>query len=123
LLKQLKNWFVLFIGLSLWLSVSGRTLDQVGEISYAKLPKEAQHTMLLIKQGGPFPYTQDGKTFGNYEGHLPRHKRGYYREFTVKIPGARNRGAKRIVAGGRPPEPLEYYYTEDHYATFKRIRE
>lgn len=93
------------------------------EIPFAVLPKEAQQTMMLIKQGGPFPYRKDGKTFGNYEGLLPKHKRGYYREFTVKTPGARNRGARRIVAGGRPPGPFEYYYTEDHYASFKRIRE
>lgn len=123
MLKRLKNWLVLFIGLSLCLSASGRTLSGLDEVSFTALPKEARHTILLIKQGGPYPYRQDGKTFGNYEGHLPKHKRGYYREFTVKTPGARNRGAKRIVAGGRPPEPLEYYYTEDHYATFKRIRE
>jgi ribonuclease T1 len=123
LLKRLKNWLVLLLGLSLCLSAAGRTSSSLREIAFASLPKEAQYTMLLIKQGGPYPYRQDGKTFGNYEGHLPKHQRGYYREFTVKTPGARNRGAKRIVAGGRPPEPLEYYYTEDHYATFKRIRE
>ncbi len=123
MLKQLKNWLVLLIGLTFWLSASGRALNQMEEISFSHLPREAQHTMMLIKQGGPYPYRQDGKTFGNYEGHLPKHKRGYYREFTVKTPGARNRGARRIVAGGRPPEPLEYYYTEDHYASFKRIRE
>lgn len=123
MLKQLKNWLVLFIGLAFWLSASGRGISQMEEISFAQLPKEARQTMLLIKQGGPFPYRKDGKTFGNYEGLLPKHKRGYYREFTVKTPGARNRGARRIVAGGRPPEPLEYYYTEDHYASFKRIRE
>jgi ribonuclease T1 len=123
LLKQLKNWLVLLIGLSLCLSASGRTSPGQDEISTAQLPREARQTMMLIKQGGPYPYRQDGKTFGNYEGHLPRQARGYYREFTVKTPGARNRGAKRIVAGGRPPEPREYFYTEDHYATFKRIRD
>lgn len=123
MLKQLKNWLVLFIGLSLCWSAAGRTSSSLNEIPFAALPKEARQTVLLIKQGGPYPYRQDGKTFGNYEGHLPKHKRGFYREFTVTTPGARNRGAKRIVAGGRPPEPLEYYYTEDHYATFKRVRE
>lgn len=123
MLKKLQNWLVLILGLTICLGVSARNLSQAGEISFDRLPKEAQQTILLIKQGGPFPYRQDGKIFGNYEGHLPKHKRGYYREYTVKTPGARNRGARRIVAGGPPPEPLEYFYTEDHYATFKRIRE
>ena len=42
-----------------------------------------------------------------------------YREYTVKTPGARNRGARRIVCG----KPVECYYSADHYQTFKRIRE
>jgi ribonuclease T1 len=37
----------------------------------------------------------------------------------VKTPGARDRGARRIVAG----RGGEYYYTHDHYRTFRRIRE
>ena len=61
--------------------------------------------------------------FGNYEGVLPRQKRGYYHEFTVKTPKARNRGARRIISGGNPQTSGEYYYTKDHYQTFQRIRE
>jgi len=87
------------------------------------LPPEARTTLAQIKQGGPFPYAKDGAVFGNYEGLLPKRKRGYYREFTVKTPGSRNRGARRIVSGGEPAASGEYYYTEDHYATFKRIKE
>jgi guanyl-specific ribonuclease Sa len=49
--------------------------------------------------------------------------RGYYHEFTVKTPGARNRGARRIVAGGNWATSREYYYTDNHYASFKRIIE
>jgi ribonuclease T1 len=93
------------------------------EITVEQLPKEAHRTLILIKQGGPFPYANDGKVFGNYEGVLPKRKRGYYHEFTVKTPGARNRGARRIVAGGAQDSSGEYYYTDDHYATFKRIKE
>jgi ribonuclease T1 len=89
------------------------------EIAASELPKEARETMALIKKGGPYPYAKDGTAFGNREGRLPRQKRGYYREFTVKTPGERTRGARRIVAG----PPGEYWYTEDHYATFRRIRE
>ena len=89
------------------------------EISIRKLPKEARETLALIKRGGPFPYRKDGSVFGNREKHLPLKARGYYREYTVPTPGARDRGARRIVAGGNG----EYYYTDDHYSSFRRIRE
>ena len=90
-----------------------------GEIRMSELPPEARETLELIRKGGPFPYAKDGAVFGNREGALPREKRGYYREYTVKTPHVRNRGARRIIwgAGG------EYYYTGDHYNTFRRIRE
>jgi len=77
----------------------------------------------LIKQGGPFPYAKDGVVFGNYEGFLPRQGRGYYHEFTVVTPRARNRGARRIIAGGNAQTSGEYFYTKDHYRTFQRIKE
>jgi ribonuclease T1 len=83
------------------------------------LPVDAQKTFALIKAGGPFPYAKDGTTFGNREKRLPRQPRGYYKEYTVKTPGARNRGARRIVCGGR----MDCYYTDDHYDSFKRIVE
>ena len=83
------------------------------------LPREARDTLTIIRNGGPFPYSKDGATFSNREHALPRRGRGYYHEYTVKTPGARNRGARRIIAGA----PGEYYYTDDHYATFKRIKE
>ena len=89
------------------------------EVPAKELPPEARRTLEAIKRDGPFPYSQDGKTFGNREGLLPRRPRGYYREYTVATPGARNRGARRIVAGA----PGEYYYTDDHYRSFRRIRE
>ena len=88
-------------------------------IAVAELPREARDTLRLIKQGGPFPYQRDGVVFGNFERRLPAKKRGYYREYTVKTPGMRNRGARRIVAGNGG----EYYYTHDHYETFRRIVE
>ena len=84
-----------------------------------ELPPEARHTMALIAAGGPFPYARDGAVFGNREGQLPRHSRGYYREYTVKTPGARDRGARRVIAG----HGGEYYYTDNHYRTFRRIIE
>ncbi len=121
--KFLKNWLFFLVALCLSVSVLAREAAQLGSIAVQDLPREAQHTLALIKQGGPFPYAKDGAVFGNYEGVLPKRKRGYYHEFTVKTPGARNRGARRIITGGEPATSGEYYYTDDHYATFKRIRE
>jgi len=83
----------------------------------AGLPPEARKTLRLIGQGGPFPYERDGVVFGNYERRLPERPRGYYHEYTVKTPGERGRGARRIVCG----PPPECYYSDDHYQTFQRI--
>lgn len=86
------------------------------------LPAEAQSTYQLVLNGGPFPYAKDGSVFGNRERHLPSKPRGFYREYTVKTPGSRNRGARRIVCGGKPPtQPEACFYTDDHYASFRRI--
>lgn len=85
----------------------------------AWLPPEAVATLELIEAGGPFPYRRDGVTFENRERRLPAEPRGYYREYTVPTPGSRDRGARRIVAGGDPPEV--FYYTADHYRSFRRV--
>lgn len=88
-------------------------------ISVSELPPEATQTLNLIRQGGPFPYPRDGIIFSNREALLPPHRRGYYREYTVKTPGSRDRGARRIIAGSGG----EFYYTDDHYKTFRLIKE
>ena len=82
-----------------------------------ELPKEARQTLTLIDQGGPYPYSRDGVTFGNFEKILPKQDRGYYREYTVKTPGEKDRGARRIVTG----KGGERYYTDDHYKSFRRV--
>ena len=89
------------------------------ELALSTLPVEAKETLRLIKQGGPYPYARDGLVFGNFEKRLPKQQRGYYQEYTVKTPSVRSRGARRIVCG----QPVECYYSDDHYETFKRIRE
>lgn len=99
-----------------------------GEIESAALPREGRAVLSAVRTGGPFAYSKDGRAFGNFEGNLPNQRRGYYREFTVATPGARNRGARRIVCGGEAGDwqrnaPSACYYTDDHYATFRRIRE
>jgi guanyl-specific ribonuclease Sa len=85
----------------------------------AFLPPEARETLRRIEAGGPFAHRQDGSTFHNRERLLPPQPRGYYREYTVETPGSPDRGARRIVAGGDPP--VEYFYTDDHYRSFRRF--
>ena len=85
----------------------------------AFLPPEAVETLQAIERGGPFPYSRDGTVFQNRERLLPGKPRGYYREYTVVTPGSPDRGARRIVAGGDPPEV--YYYTDDHYRSFRAV--
>jgi ribonuclease T1 len=93
-----------------------------GVVTLAQLPAEARATHRLILSGGPFPFDKDGIVFGNRERALPRQARGYYHEYTVKTPGARNRGARRIVCGGRQlTAPEACFYTGDHYASFQKI--
>lgn len=97
-----------------------------GTVTAAELPAEARRTLAAIQAGGPFPYARDGVVFGNFEKRLPLRYRGYYREYTVDTPGARNRGARRIVAGEGPARDVrrsgEYYYSDDHYRSFRQIR-
>lgn len=93
------------------------------EIRADALPREAREVLAQIHAGGPFRYERDGVTFGNRERLLPAKPRGYYHEYTVPTPGARNRGARRIVCGGPKTAPSACWYTADHYQSFARIRE
>lgn len=86
-------------------------------VALGALPPEAAATVALIEAGGPFPYRQDGATFQNREGLLPKRESGYYREYTVVTPGSDDRGARRIVAGADG----EMYWTADHYDSFAWI--
>ena len=96
--------------------------SELPSVALVTLPAQAKSTHQLIFNGGPFPYDKDGTVFGNRERLLPIKQRGHYREYTVKTPGARNRGARRIVCGGQPPtQPEVCFYTADHYASFSRI--
>jgi ribonuclease T1 len=99
---------------------------EIEDIALAARPPEAHTTLRLIHRGGPFPHKRDGLIFRNFERRLPAKPRGYYLEYTVRTPGERTRGARRIIAGRGAPGDVrkaEYYYTEDHYQTFWRIRE
>ncbi len=90
---------------------------QSGTVALSSLPAQASDTVHLIEAGGPFPYPQDGVVFNNAERRLPDEPRGYYREYTVPTPGSADRGARRIITGKNG----EYYYTPDHYETFRRV--
>ena len=123
-----KGWIPVFTGLALSFctflvhSSSTPQAQALPGVPVAELPREAQTTYQLIRKGGPFPYEKDGVVFGNRERILPRQARGHYREYTVKTPGARDRGARRIVCGGEiPVNPVACYYTADHYASFRVI--
>ncbi|MGH8780688.1 ribonuclease [Paraburkholderia sp.] len=94
-----------------------------GTVAAAQLPREAVNTLNLIAAGGPYPYEKDGIVFGNRERLLASHRRGYYHEYTVPTPRARNRGARRIVCGGPLQQTDNCYYSDDHYTSFKRIVE
>lgn len=144
MLRMLSNWaencvsgaktgLIHGVKISLWLVVTvvtigaaqGRSFsaeETIATVSVTELPKQGQLVYALIAQGGPFTYDKDGVVFGNREQHLPKHRRGYYREYTVKTSGVRNRGAKRIVCGGlQVQSPDACYYTEDHYSSFRKI--
>ena len=124
-LQKLGLTMVVAAGLAAGGAVMARTAEPPrteATVALAALPPQARQTHRLILSGGPFPYEKDGTVFGNRERNLPRMARGYYREYTVKTPGARTRGAKRIVCGGKPPtQPDTCFYTDDHYASFRRI--
>lgn len=121
----MRRLFALLVGAILLVSAPlvtwarDNAASRVAAVSIEELPPEADATLALIKKGGPFPYQRDGVVFNNFERRLPVRKRGYYREYTVRTPGARDRGARRIVAGRNG----EFYYTDDHYRSFRRIRE
>ena len=95
----------------------------LAEIASADLPPEGRVVLEQIAHGGPFRYERDGVVFGNRERVLPAQPRGYYHEYTVHTPRAKNRGARRIVCGGERTHPDACFYSDDHYRTFKRIRQ
>ena len=123
-----KRWMTVFFGVILTTCTFLVQARQVADaqtlpiLSVTDLPREGQETYQLIRKGGPFPHEKDGTVFGNRERILPREMRGFYREYTVRTPGVKHRGARRIVCGGQVPrDPQTCYYTQDHYASFRMI--
>jgi ribonuclease T1 len=127
-MTTLQRWMPVFLGLVLSICtflVQARSATEAqtsSTLSVTNLPREGQETYQLIRKGGPFPHEKDGTVFGNREQLLPRQARGFYREYTVRTPGVKHRGARRIVCGGQiPRSPQTCYYTQDHYASFRMI--
>jgi ribonuclease T1 len=116
--------FLCALALSLPSLVQGRDSVPRGDLaamSVSQLPPEGRQVYELIGRGGPFRYEKDGVVFGNRERQLPSRKRGYYHEYTVSTPGSRDRGARRLVCGGQTRPPEVCYYSDDHYASFRRV--
>ncbi len=87
----------------------------------------------------PLPYPHDGIVNTNSEGHMPQAPAGFYKEYTLMVPGRNTgdgpvpvniggtdymtgpvlsaRGPERIIIGGGKL----IYYTMDHYATFVQL--
>jgi ribonuclease T1 len=135
---QRSAWFIIAAAFSAFALARGDVPQSHG-IRLHELPQEARQTLELIGRGGPYPHERDGTVFGNFEKHLPERRRGHYREYTVTTPGVQHRGARRIVVGCELQRPAsqpsgllrlahcrdggEFYYTADHYRTFRRIVE
>jgi ribonuclease T1 len=97
-------------------SSAGPTLPS-GTVALSSLPPQAATTVHLIQSGGPFPYREDGEIFDNNEHRLPAEPNGYYHSYTVVTPGSPDRGERRIITG----RGGQYWYTADHYVTFRRL--
>ncbi len=121
--KALKLGIAAGLALLLASGVAAKGWALQDTVSIATLPVEAGTVLVMIKHGGPFSSPRDGAVFGNYERQLPIQSRGYYHEYTVPTPGARNRGARRIIVGGTQPAHADYFYTGDHYMSFRRIND
>ena len=103
-------------------SAKGPETAVLMQMTTAELPQEGLVVYKQIHTGLPFTHSKDGSVFGNRERLLPLQTRGYYREYTVPTPRVKNRGARRIICGGkRLTLPDTCYYTADHYDSFRQI--
>lgn len=91
-------------------------------LNCADLDKRVDAAVAAVRANGPYLRPrEDGGTFRNREGLLPPRPYGYYREYTVRAPGERFPGPRRLITGGQArlgAEPAEWYYTANHYESF-----
>jgi guanyl-specific ribonuclease Sa len=90
--------------------------DEDGDVAF-RGEIDVGPTIERIRTGRLLGFPNDGTTFQNRERRLPRKPVGYYKEYVHPTPGLRGPGPQRIVAG----EEGEFYYTPDHYRTFRRV--
>lgn len=92
--------------------------DQSGRVVYMG-EINLHPTFERIERGEKFPHRNDGSTFRNLEGRLPKKAAGYYTEYVHPTKGLNGPGPQRVVLG----KEGEAFYTHDHYDTFRKVRE
>ena len=90
---------------------------RIKEIAIEELPSEARTTLQLIEKGAPSPTNATARCSA-ISSAVYRSGSAVTIENLPYTPGRRDRGARRIVVG----ENGEFYYSEDHYRTFRQIR-
>ena len=98
--------------------VEGQTIrDLQGKVVF-KGTIDLKPTLDRIERGQANRHRNDGSSFQNREGRLPRKSAGYYKEYVHPTPGESGPGPQRIITG----KEGEVWYTSDHYKTFKQIK-
>ncbi|HNW44339.1 MAG TPA: ribonuclease domain-containing protein [Elusimicrobiales bacterium] len=110
--------------------------DFVPRVSDERRIKSITELLAKIAVCKPLPYTNDGIIHTTPRPGLPHQPDGYYKEYTLIVPGRHTGdGPEPVVIGGktymtgpvlstRGPERLmigdnrEVFYTPDHYTTF-----
>jgi len=92
-------------------------------VTRAKWPAAILAGVVLSCVSGWLPSEALARRHDTPETSAPtRQARGYYREYTVPTPGEYDRGARRIVCGGKDDrQPETCFYTRDHYQSFQEI--
>lgn len=91
--------------------------DLYGRVVY-KGAVDLKPTLDRIERGEANNHRNDGSSFQNREGRLPRKPAGYYKEYVHPTKGEYGPGPQRIILG----KEGEVWYTPDHYKSFKKIK-
>ena len=98
----------------------GTTRAAVAVVALAELPPEARHTLRAHPRRRTFSVRARRRRLRQLRAPAAAARaRLLPRIHRARRPGVRHRGARRIVAG----RGGELYYTDDHYRSFRRIRE
>ena len=100
-----------------WWLVRDVTIRDLNQRVVSRGPIDLSGTWKRIQSGKSLRYRNDGSTFQNREGRLPRRAEGYYREWVHPTDGVDGPGPQRIVTGAEG----ELYYTPDHYRSFRKL--